>query len=65
MKIQTLLEQKGMTKYRLSKISGVPKTTILDICSGKTLIENCNAKTVYLIAQALDCSVEELMLLEQ
>lgn len=65
MNIQTLLEQKGITKYRLSKISGVPKTTILDICSGKTSIENCNAKTVYLIAQALDCSMEELMLFDK
>lgn len=65
MNIQTLLEQKGITKYRLSKISGVPKTTILDICSGKTSIENCNAKTVYLLAQALNCSMEELMLLKE
>ena len=65
MNIQTRLEQKGITKYRLSKISGVPKTTILDICSGKTSIENCNAKTVYLLAQALNCSMEELMLLKE
>lgn len=62
--LQTILAQKNMTMYRLSKISGVPKTTILDICSGKSSIEGCNAKTVYLIAKALECPMETLMIID-
>ena len=48
--INRLLEEKGITKYRLSKESGVPQTTIIDICSGKTRIVKCSAETYYRIA---------------
>lgn len=61
MKLQKLLDARNISKYRLSQMSGVPKTTINDICSGKSSIENCNVKTVYLIAVALGCSMEELL----
>ena len=61
MSLQVLLDAKGISKYRLSKISGVPKTVIQDICSGKSLLGNCTTKTVYQIAIALDCTVEELL----
>ena len=61
MNLQTVLDGKGMTKYRLSKISGIPKTTVIDICSGKSSIEGCTAKTVMLLARALGCSMEDLM----
>ena len=64
MNLQTILAQKNLTMYRLSKISGVPKTTVIDICSGKSSIEGCNAKTVYLLAKALDCSMETLMTID-
>ena len=30
MYLQTMLDQKNITKYHLSKISGVPKTTVID-----------------------------------
>ena len=46
MDLQTLLEQRQITKYHLSKVSGVPKTTIMDICAGRSEIERCSAKTV-------------------
>jgi len=52
MHLQTILNQKNITRYHLSKISGVPKTTILDICSGKSSLDRCSAKTVYQIARA-------------
>ncbi len=64
MTLQELLDQKKITKYHLSKISYIPKTTIIDICNGKSSIENCSAKTVYGIAKALGCSMEEIMNLE-
>lgn len=64
MTLQALLDNKNITKYHLSKISGVPKTTIIDICSGKSSIEKCSAKTVWQIAKALQCPMEDIMLLD-
>ena len=61
MNLQTILTEKQMTMYRLSKISGVAKTTVIDICSGKSSIGGCNADTVLRLSRALDCTMEELM----
>ena len=61
MSINELLKQKNMTKYRLAKVSGIPQTTVIDICSGKTKIEKCNAETLYKLAKALDITMEFLM----
>lgn len=61
MTLQTYLEQNNISKYHLSKISGVPKTTIMDICSGKSDIERCSARTVQQLAKALGCSMEDIM----
>ena len=47
--------------YHLSKISGVPKTTVIDICAGRSSLEKCSAKTVLLLAKALNCTMEELL----
>jgi len=65
MGLQTLLNRKNISKYALSKKSGVPKTTIMDICAGRSEIERCSAKTVQLLAKALDCSMEEIMELSE
>lgn len=61
MDLQTLLNQKQITKCHLSKISGVPKTTIMDICAGRSKIERCSAKTIQQLAKALDCTMEDIM----
>ena len=61
MNLQDYLDQHNITKYNLSKISGVPKTTIIDICSGKSVIERCSAKTVRQLAKALNCTMEDIM----
>ena len=61
MPINLLMEQKGITRYRLSKLSGVPYTTLGDICNGKTELKKCNAETVYRLAKALDATMEELL----
>ena len=61
MVINDLLRNSGFTKYRLSKISGVPYATVSDICSGKARIENCSAETVYKLAKAFDVTMEELV----
>ena len=64
MNLQTLLDNKHITKYHLSKISGVPKTTVIDIFSGKSDISHCSAKTIQQLAKALDCPMECIMDLE-
>ena len=57
--------QRNITKNQLSKVSGVPRTTIIDICSGKSDIEKCSAKTIQQIAKALNCAMEEIMMLDK
>ncbi|MBQ7656831.1 MAG: helix-turn-helix transcriptional regulator [Clostridia bacterium] len=64
MTMQSMLREKNMSMYRLSQISGVPKTTVIDICSGKSDIEGCTAKTVMQLSRALGCTMEELMQIE-
>lgn len=64
MNLQTLLNERKMSMYRLSKLSGVPKTTVIDICSGKSSINGCNAKTVFQLSKALGCSMEDLMTID-
>ena len=63
MGLQDLLEQRKISKYHLSKMSGVPKTTIMDICAGRSDIERCTAKTVQQLARALGLTMEEIMAL--
>ena len=61
MLITEQLEKKQMTKYKISKVSGVPQTTINDICSGKVDLEKCSAGTLYRIAKVLGVSIEEIL----
>ena len=61
MLIAEQLEKQHMTKYRLSKDSGVPQATINDICSGKADIEKCAAGTLYKLAKVLGVTVEDIL----
>jgi len=61
MNINEILKQTGMTKYRLSKLSGVPHATLNDLCSGKSHIEKCSAETVYKLSKTLHVSMEVLI----
>ena len=61
MTINQIINDRGMTKYRLAKLSGVPHTTLNDICNGKTKIEKCSAETIYKLAQVLSVSMEYLI----
>ena len=60
MMIEDLLARRGMTKYRLEVLSGVPHATLNDICSGKTKLEKCSAETVYKLAKTLSVPMELL-----
>lgn len=61
MTINELLMKENMTRYRLSKESQVPMTTITDICTGKAQLEKCAAGTLYKIAKTLHVSMEYLL----
>ena len=61
MTINELLREEKISKYRLSRVSGVSYTTINDICTGKTRIEKCSAETIYRIAKVFSISMEELI----
>lgn len=61
MTISELLKKQNMTKYRLSKLSDVPYSTLNDPCSGKTSLERCSAETVYRLAKELHVSMEVLL----
>lgn len=64
MNLQELIENNNYTIYRFSKESGIPKTTLLDLCSGKTSIHKSQAITIKKIANTLGVSMEYLMSLE-
>ena len=55
------MENKKITKYRLAKDSGIPYTTISDICSGKAQIEKCSVETIYRISKVLGVSMESIV----
>lgn len=59
--VNELLQKKQMSRYRLSKESGVAMTTITDICSGKADVDKCAAGTLYKIAQALGVTVDYIL----
>lgn len=46
MVIDDLLREQKISRYKLSKMSGVPQTTISDICNSKVDIENCNVSPI-------------------
>lgn len=55
-----LLKEKNISPYRLSKISGIPYTTLSDIIGGRTLISTVSASTLARLAKALGISMDEL-----
>ncbi|MDR1564829.1 MAG: helix-turn-helix domain-containing protein [Oscillospiraceae bacterium] len=61
MNINKLLEEKGITKYRLSKLSKVPYTTINDLCNGRVKIEKCTAETLFKLSQVLGITMEAMV----
>lgn len=61
MNLQTYLNAHNITKYHLAQISGIPKTTIMDICAGRSEIGRCSARTIQQLAAALGCTMEDVM----
>ena len=65
MTFMDLLAFKKFTVYSLSLESGVPKTTLADIASGKADILECSGKTLLAISRTLEVSIEDLFMLER
>lgn len=59
--INDLLEKEKISRYRLSKESGVAMTTITDICNEKAELEKCAAGTLHKIAKVLGVTVDSLL----
>lgn len=64
MDIGKILEEKKISKYKLSKQSGVPYSTICDILTGKSDISKCSAETLVRISHVLDIKVEDFFEIE-
>jgi DNA-binding Xre family transcriptional regulator len=64
MRFEQLLREKDISRYALSKTSGVPWATLADIYTGKTRLERCNAATLLKLSKALDMPPEELILVD-
>ena len=60
-----LLSEKKTTVYSLSIYSGIPRTTLTDIASGKADILECSGKTLLAISKSLNVSIEDLLSLER
>lgn len=61
MMISEIMQKRNISKYRLSKNSGIPYTTLIDIINGKARLEKCSAETVYKLSHALNIPMEELL----
>ena len=59
-----LLAFKRMTIYRLSQLSGAPKITLADLCSGKTSLLDSSGKTLLAISKSFHVSIERLLQFE-
>ncbi len=64
MNFQQLLREKGISRYHLSKISGILWTTLSDIYFGKTPLNHCDADMLLKLSNALDVPLEELLRLD-
>ena len=59
--IDDLPKKRNMSKYKLAVESGVPHSTLNDICSGRAKLEKCSSETVYKLAKALGVPMELLV----
>ena len=57
-----LMNARHMSRTDLSDLSGVPESTLRDILTGKAQLDRCEAATLYSIAEALDVSIEDILL---
>lgn len=61
MKIIDLLKEQHKSIYRLSKETGIPYSTLNDICNEKTSIMKTSVDIVYRISNSLSVTIEDLI----
>lgn len=59
--LKELRLKRGLSQTELAKISGVPLRSIKAYEQEATKIQKAQAETLYLLARALDCRIEELL----
>lgn len=59
--INSLLKEKNMSRYQLSKLTGIPYTTVSDLVSGKADIRKCSVDTIYRISKVLGVTVDSII----
>ena len=63
MVIDDWMKQKNLSRYELSKKSGIPYTTLTDLIQKRTRLEKSNAETVYKLSKVMGISMDELFML--
>ena len=58
-KLSAILTQKGISKYKLAKLTGMPYTTIYELINGKN--KSPSFEAVVKIANALEIQLTELI----
>lgn len=61
MLINDFLQENNKTTYQLSKMAGLPYGTLNDIIKGKSDIAKCTGETLMKLANALGCTVDDLL----
>ena len=60
MTVEELRKERGLSRLQLSKLSGLPYSTVQDICTGKTSVAKCSVETAYKLMQALHVEFMDL-----
>lgn len=58
-RLNTLMEERGLTQYRLAQLSGVPFPTLKSIMQQRT--KGITLKTIILLAEGLGISASEFI----
>lgn len=62
MVIDDWMKQKNLSRYELSKKSGIPYTTLTDLIQKRTRLEKSSAETVYKLSKVMGISMDELFM---
>lgn len=59
--LREFIHEQGLTPYEVSKMSGVPRSTIYDLVNKKGAFENMSIITAYKIAKVLGIKIEDFI----
>ena len=59
--LNQLMNDRHMTRADLSRLSGIPESTLRDILSGRAWIDRCAAGTLLRLAAALNTTIENIL----